>query len=114
MIDSEIVTVTYPDMFRLMADLRGMGETNLTTNRNRKPLRRNVLMEAARIYHEKHAEPDGRIPATFEMIFLIGWAPHESQQKPLMPGSAKQRLADALNTKEVSSGIPAMPDNKTS
>jgi hypothetical protein len=87
-------------MFALMRDLRAMGATNALTERSRVPLRRAVLMRAAEIYADRFADPDGRIRATFDIIWLSGWAPHESQQKPLAPGSARMRLADALNAKE--------------
>lgn len=95
-VDTETVTVTYPDLFRLLADLRGMGETNAVLARSRTPLRRAVLMEAGRRYAESFAEPDGRLPATFQILHLSGWAPDPSQQQPLRPGSAKISLADAL------------------
>ncbi len=98
--DSETVTVRYADMFRLIADLRAMGGTNVLAARSRRFTRRAVLLRAADIYGRRFADPDGRIRATFEVIWLSGWAPHESQQKPLKPGSAKQRLADALKVPE--------------
>lgn len=103
-VDGETITVDYSSPFKLMHDLRGMGATNATLNRSMKPLRKSVLMEAARLYHERYGDADGRVPATFEIIYAIGWAPHASQQKPLMPGSAKSRLADALKTTEISAG----------
>lgn len=90
-------TLLYRDAFHLMADLRAMGEGNALAGRLRHPTRRGVLARAAALYHERFATADGRIPATFEVIFLTGWAPHESQQKPLRPGSAAFRLAEALN-----------------
>lgn len=95
-VDSEAVTVRYGSALDLMIDLREMGATNILVDRSRKPLRRRVLMRAAEIYAERFSDPDGRVRATFETIWLSGWAPHESQQKPLKPGSAKMRLADAL------------------
>jgi SAM-dependent methyltransferase len=98
--DSEIVRVRYADPFALMRDLRAMGFTNSLVHRRQTPLRRATLMRAAAIYAERFADPDGRIPATFEMVWLSGWVPHESQQKPLRPGSAKVRLADALGVPE--------------
>jgi len=104
--DSEIVRVRYRDPFGLMRDLRAMGLTNSLIDRRRMPLRRATLMRAAAIYAERFADPDGRIPATFEMVWLSGWAPHESQQKPLRPGSAKMRLAEALGVPE---GDPKNP-----
>ncbi|HEY8564141.1 MAG TPA: methyltransferase domain-containing protein [Beijerinckiaceae bacterium] len=99
--DIEPVTVRYADPFALFRDLRAMGLANALADRRRAPLRRETLMRAARLYAERFADPDGRLRATFEIIWLSGWAPHESQQKPLRPGSAKTRLADALGTKEL-------------
>lgn len=93
--DGDTITVTYADPLALLRDLRGMGETNALTGL-RRPLRRDVLFDALRRYAESFAEPDGRIVATFEVIHLAGWAPDASQPKPLKPGSAVQRLADAL------------------
>ncbi|MBX3476796.1 MAG: methyltransferase domain-containing protein [Brevundimonas sp.] len=97
--DVDRVTVRYPDLFALVRDLRAMGETNALAGTAR-PLTRDIAARAAALYAERHAEPDGRIPATFEIIQLAGWAPHESQQKPLPRGSARMRLADALGVKE--------------
>jgi len=85
-----------------MHDLRAMGETNALSGRLRKPTSRNVMTEAAGIYATNFADDDGRIKATFEVVTLTGWAPDDSQQKPLRPGSAKSRLADAL-------GVPEKP-----
>jgi SAM-dependent methyltransferase len=98
--DSDIVRVRYANAFALMRDLRQMGLTNALHDRRKTPLRRATLIRAAEIYAERFGEPDGRIPATFEIVWLSGWTPHESQQKPLRPGSAKMRLADALGTRE--------------
>lgn len=98
--DIDRVTVRYDHPVKLMADLRAMGETNVLFDRNRRPLTRTVLGRMSELYAERFALPDGRIPATFEIISLTGWAPHESQQKPLKPGSAKMRLADALGAIE--------------
>lgn len=95
-VDTETLTVRYDDMFRLMADLRAMGATNAVTTRSRKPLRRATLMRAAEIYAERYSDPDGRIRASFEFVWMSGWAPHESQQKPAKRGSAQVRLEDAL------------------
>jgi hypothetical protein len=83
-----------------MHDLRAMGAGNVLTERRKTPLRRGTLMRAMEIYFERFAEAGGRIRATFEIIHLLGWAPHESQQKPLKPGSAAARLADALGVPE--------------
>jgi hypothetical protein len=77
-----------------------MGLTNSLAERRKAPLRRATLMRAAAIYAERHADPDGRLPATFELVWLSGWAPHDSQQKPLRPGSARMRLAEALGVPE--------------
>lgn len=103
-VDGDRVTVRYADPFRLMAELRGMGETNALAERRRTPLRRATLMRAAEIYREKFGLPDGRVPATFEIVMATGWAPHEDQQKPLRPGSAEARLADALGSVEHPAG----------
>ena len=97
--DVDRVTVRYRDLFSLIRDLRAMGETNALAGVIR-PLTRDIAARAAALYAERHAEPDGRIPATFEIVQLAGWAPHESQQKPLPRGSAKMRLADALGVEE--------------
>lgn len=102
--DSEPVRVRYGDPFALLRDLRAMGLTNALNERRRTPLRRATLLRAAALYAERFADPDGRIPATFELVWLSGWAPHESQQKPLAPGSAKTRLADALGAVEIPAG----------
>lgn len=98
--DVDKVTVRYAHPLKLLADLRAMGETSVLAERHPKPLTRKVLGRAFEIYIEKFAEPDGRIPATFEILTLTGWTPDASQQKPLRPGSAKMRLADALGTVE--------------
>ncbi len=102
--DTDRVTVRYADPLRLMAELRGMGETNALSERRRTPLKRGTLIRAAEIYREKFGLPDGRVPATFDIVIVTGWAPHESQQKPLAPGSANTRLADALGTEELPAG----------
>ncbi len=94
--DSFTKTVLYRDAFHLMADLRAMGEANALHERLRHPTRRGVFARAAQIYAETYGTPEGLIPATFEIICLTGWAPHEGQQKPLRPGSAVSRLEDAL------------------
>lgn len=94
--DTDRFTVRYDSMFHLMRDLRAMGATNALTARDPRPLTRAILARAATLYAERYADADGRVRATFELIALSGWSPHESQQKPLKPGSAKMRLADAL------------------
>jgi SAM-dependent methyltransferase len=95
-VDLDRAVTRYGDMLALMRDLRAMGATNALIARSRAPLRRDVLFRAAQIYAERFADSDGRLRATFDMVWLAGWAPHESQQKPLKPGSAKMRLEDAL------------------
>jgi len=94
--DADRITVRYDSLFDLMRDLRAMGATNVLIARDPRPLTRAILVRAAALYAERYADTDGRIRATFELIALSGWSPHESQQKPLKPGSAKMRLADAL------------------
>jgi len=98
--DVDRLTALYPHPLKLMADLRAMGETNVLTDRPRRPLSRAVLARMCEIYMERFGRPDGRIPATFEIVSLTGWAPHESQPRALKPGSAKMRLADALGVTE--------------
>ena len=100
--DSERTVVRYREFDTLVKDLRAAAETNTQVARSRKFLRRDVLAASLAHYAARHAEPDGRLRATFDIIYLTGWAPHEGQQKPLKPGSAKARLADALRTKEKS------------
>ena len=103
-IDSDRLTVRYNSVFDLMRDLRRMGATNNLSERRRTPLKRATLARMAEIYAQRFADADGRLRATFEIVWLSGWAPHESQQKPLRPGSARTRLADALGTKEIPTG----------
>jgi len=103
-VDIDRLVVRYDSVFALMHDLRAMGATNALRERRRMPLRRSTLARMAEIYAERYADADGRVRATFEVIWLSAWAPHESQQKPLKPGSAAQRLADALGTTEISTG----------
>lgn len=103
-VDADQIVVRYDTLFDLMSDLRAMGETNAITERRKVPLKRATLMRAAQLYQEKYADPDGRIRATFEILYATGWAPHESQQKPMRPGTAATRLADALKTEEISAG----------
>lgn len=98
--DTETYTVRYDSLFALMRDLRAMGMASPLTARSRLPVSRRFFLRAAEIYAERFSDPDGRVRATFSVIYLSGWAPHESQQKPLKPGSAKQRLSTALGTKE--------------
>ena len=95
--DVDRVTVRYPHLFALLADLRAMGETHAPADRERRPLRRAVLQRAAELYADRFSGPDGKIVATFEILTLTGWAPHERQQKPLPRGSGKTPLGDALS-----------------
>lgn len=94
--DVEAVTVRYDTLFELMADLRAMGATNVLVDRSRRPATRRLFARAAEIHAERFSDPDGRVRATFSTIWLSGWAPDASQQKPLQPGSARKSLADAL------------------
>jgi SAM-dependent methyltransferase len=94
--DVDRVVVRYADAFALMQDLRRMGATNVLADRRRTPLRRATLLRMAQTYAERFADDDGRIRATFDIVWLSGWAPHESQQQPLQPGSAKASLAEAV------------------
>jgi SAM-dependent methyltransferase len=106
-VDSELVTVRYRDLFGLLRDLRALGWTNALTDRRKAGLRRDTLLRAAALYAERFTDADGRLRASFEIVWLSGWAPHESQQKPLRPGSAKTRLADALGVPEIKAGEKA-------
>ena len=99
-VDVDTLVARYADLFALMRDLRAFGAANALVERSRKPLRRAVLARAAVVYAERFADSDGRLRATFETVWLTGWAPHESQPKPLRPGSATARLADALKPRE--------------
>jgi SAM-dependent methyltransferase len=103
-VDADIVSVTYPNPLALMRELRAMGAGNVLRARRRAPLRRATLRRALEIYQERFGQADGRIHTTFEILTMTGWAPHESQQQPLRPGSAKARLADALKEQELPAG----------
>lgn len=103
-VDMDEITVSYGDMFQLMRELRGMGETNVALARRRTPLRRETLMAAARYYGENFASEDGRITATFQVLNITAWAPHPDQPQPLKPGSATTRLADVLGVTEIKTG----------
>jgi SAM-dependent methyltransferase len=105
--DVDRVSVRYGDIVALMHDLRRMGATNALIERRRRPLKRAMLRRAAAVYADRFADPDGRLRATFEIVWLSGWAPHPSQQQPLKPGSARTRLADALGVAEQSGGEKA-------
>lgn len=111
--DRDRLTVTYSDPIALLRELRGMGETAAPRASSSRALTRKVLSRAMDIYAHRFGTPEGRIRATFEVIYLAGWAPHESQPKPLRPGSAKVRLADALGTAERSAGEAASPKPKS-
>lgn len=102
--DRDRVTVRYASAFALMYDLRRMGATNALHARRRTLLRRDTLLRMAQIYADRFADADGRVRATFDILWLSGWAPHPSQQQPLRPGSAQRRLAEALGTREISAG----------
>ncbi len=112
-VDVDTITVTFPDSLALMKDLRGMGETNAVKARRDGFLRRATLGRAAQLYRERHGDTDGRIPATFRVLFITAWAPSASQPKALRPGSAVARLADALDAREVGTGIKAGQRDKT-
>jgi hypothetical protein len=102
--DSDVVTVRYENVFGLFRDLKAMGETAAFADVTRKPLTRTMIAAIADRYARDFSDPDGRIRATFEIVTLTGWVPHESQQKPLKRGSAKMRLADALGVTEIGTG----------
>jgi len=102
--DVDHVCVRYDSPLRLMQDLRRMGATNVLAERRRGVLRRQTLKRLIEIYAERFADPDGRVRASFDIIWLSGWAPHESQPQPLRPGSARMRLAETLGTRELSAG----------
>ena len=105
--DIERYPVRYANPARLLDDLKGMGETNALVARAPKALARTTLIRALQLYEERFADAEGKCPATFDVVVATGWAPHESQQKPLRPGSAKTRLADALGVEEQSAGEKA-------
>jgi SAM-dependent methyltransferase len=107
--DGERISASYPDALALLRDLRAMGETNALLQRRKAPLTRRTLARAASLYAERFGDREGRIQATFEILFLAGWAPHPRQPQPLRPGSAKRRLAEALGTVEMPAGDRARP-----
>jgi SAM-dependent methyltransferase len=107
--DNDTLTVTWTDPLALMRELRGMGETNAVAARRKEVARRETLFAAAARYQAQFGTTDGRVPASFQVIYLAGWAPDASQQQPLRPGSAATRLAEALGTREVSTGVKADP-----
>ena len=111
--DAELLTVHYVSPRELMREIRALGGGNVLLARSRAPLSRKTLMRAEDLYRKRHGTPDGRVSASFEIVYLTGWGPDPSQQKPLRPGSAAQRLADALGTIEQPAGdkasFPARP-----
>lgn len=108
--DRERLVATYETPLHLLRELRAMGETNVMEARRRVPMRRAMLARAMEIYAANYAEPSGRVRATFDLVFLAGWAPGPNQPVPKRPGSATARLADALGSVEVGAGVPAGPD----
>jgi SAM-dependent methyltransferase len=102
--DVDRITVRYDSALALMRDLRRMGAGNPMVERSRRPLKRATLRRVIEVYDQRFADRDHRIRATFDIVWLSGWAPHESQQKPLAPGAAQHRLSDALGVKEISAG----------
>ena len=108
-VDADEITVTYENFFQLLADLRGMGETNTLHERLRTATQRAVFLRAAKLYAERYPAEDGRIRVTFEIIYLHGWSPHDSQPKALRPGSATNSLADALGAAEHYAGDTEQP-----
>jgi SAM-dependent methyltransferase len=105
--DAETLTVPYPSPRELMREIRALGGGNVLLTRSRRPLARKTLERAENLYRERHSLPGGSVSATFEIVYLSGWGPDRSQQKPLKPGSAARRLADALGTKEEKAGDKA-------
>ena len=110
--DLDSITVDYREPLRLLADLRGMGAANALTHRRPGGLRRSTLFRALEIYRERFGKADGTVPARFDIVYLIGWAPAESQPRPLRPGSAVARLSEALDSDEISAGEAAPADAK--
>ena len=108
-VDQDEITVTYSDPFALLRELRGMAETNAVQARPRGLARRALFARMAEIYAQRFARPDGRVPITFQVLYMTAWTPHEAQQQPLRPGTTKTRLADALGTVEQAAGDKATP-----
>ena len=111
-VDMDAITVSYRSALDLMRDLRGMGEANAAVERRRSFTRRSTILRAAAIYADRHADSSHRIPATFQVLTLTGWAPDPAQQKPLRPGSAVHRLATALDSHEIRVGEKATPGQR--
>ncbi|MEQ8196215.1 MAG: methyltransferase domain-containing protein [Rhodospirillales bacterium] len=107
--DLDTLTVSYPHALKLMADLRGMGESNAVAERRKRFSRRGTIMRAAARYLDLFGDGEGRVPATFQVVYLTAWTPHPDQQKPLKPGSAEARLANALDSREIAAGDKAKP-----
>ncbi len=105
--DAERLTLLYPSPREVMREIRALGGGNVLLARSRRPLARDTLKRAEDIYRARHSTPDGQVKATFEIVYISGWAPDQSQQKPLKPGSAARRLADALGTTEQPAGDKA-------
>jgi hypothetical protein len=108
-VDSDRIVVDYPDAWKLMRDLRAMGETNATMQRHRHFSRRATFLRAVELYRQRFGDRNGRIPAQFEIATLTAWAPHDAQPRALRPGSAAARLAEALGTEERPAGDKATP-----
>jgi len=108
-VDTDTITVSYSSALDLMRDVRGMGESNAVTERRRSFTRRSTLLRAAAIYADRYADEEHRIPATFQVVTLTGWAPHDTQPRALRPGSAVHRLSEALGATEMSGGEKADP-----
>lgn len=108
-VDTETLTVSYADPLRLMSDLRGMGESNAVCERRKSLSRRTTLLDAAARYRVLYGDAHGRVPATFQLIYLTAWSPGRDQPRPLRPGAATARLADALEAREIPAGERAAP-----
>lgn len=111
--DHERITVRYAEPLTLLAELRAMGEANIRTDRARSPLRRDVLFRALELYRRHYGGDDGRVPVSFDLIFMAGWRPDASQPQPLRPGSATTRLATALGVTEQAVDDPVAPSQQT-
>ncbi len=99
-VDMETITVSYGDPMKLLADLRGMGETNAVIERRLSTMRRETLMRAMQIYQDKYADAEGRMPATFQILYLSGWAPAPGQQQPMKPGTADRSFSEIFGNDE--------------
>lgn len=110
-VDADVVTVSYEKPMNLLVDLRAMGESNAVIEAHKGMMRKDTIAQALALYEDRHVDADGRFPATFQIITMTGWGPADTQQKPLAPGSAKTRLADALGTEEIGLGEKAIPQH---